>query len=250
MAMGARWHDDDRFWKTYGPWMFDEKRYAGTPGEVDSIVKLLSLGADARVLDLCCGPGRHSVELARRGFEVVGVDRTAAYLSQARKRAQAEGVKVEFVRQDMRRFTRTRAFDAAINMYTSFGYFKNPADDARVLRNLHRSLKPGAKLLIDLMGTEVVARQFRKRDWHEERGVLFLEERNVSPDWTWVENRWILLKGGRRKQYIVSHRLYPAKDLSSLLRNCGFKAVKIFGNLAGSPYDHNASRLVVVATAR
>src|SRR5205823_3783141 len=149
----------------------------------------------------------------RRGFSVVGVDRTRAYLSQARKRAKSEKLAIEFVEQDMRRFIRPRAFDAAISMYTSFGYFKNPDDDRRVLRNLHGSLKPGGKLLIDLMGKEVVAKQFRKLDWHEERGVLFLEERNLSPDWSWIENRWILISGAKRKQFIVSHRLYSAKEL-------------------------------------
>jgi SAM-dependent methyltransferase len=245
--MGSRWHDDDRFWKTYRPWMFDEKRWASAPSEVDSILKLLSLPRGAAILDLCCGPGRHSLELARRGLSVVGVDRTGAYLTEARKRARAEKLKLEFVRQDMRRFCRPRAFDAAINMYTSFGYFRNPEDDRRVLRNVHRSLKRGGRLLIDLMGKEVVARQFRVRDWHEERGVLFLEERKLNHDWSWIENRWVLLKGTTRQEFIVSHRLYSAKELSDLLKDCGFKTIHIFGDLAGAEYGSNAARLVVLA---
>src|SRR5438477_8246873 len=120
--MPTRWHDDDRFWKTYAPWMFTDERWASAPAEVDSILKLLALPARAAVLDLGCGPGRHSLELSRRGFSVVGVDRTRAYLAQARKRAKSGKLRIEFVEQDMRRFARPRAFDGALSMYTSYGY--------------------------------------------------------------------------------------------------------------------------------
>jgi len=247
MPQRKRWHDDDRFWKSFAPWMFDESRWANTPAEVGSILTLLNLPPGSSVLDLCCGPGRHSLELARRGHRVVGVDRTRDYLKQAQRQAKKEKLNIEFVHHDMRRFSRRAAFDAALNLYTSFGYFKNPADDARVLRNFHRSLKPGGQLLLELMGMEIVSRQFRKRDWHEKDGVIFLEERNISPDWTWIDNRWILLKGPRRQQFNVSHRLYSARQLRDLLNQCGFKSVRIFGDLAGSPYDHKATRLVLLA---
>jgi SAM-dependent methyltransferase len=227
--------------------MFSERRWADTAGEVDSILKLLAPGLGAAVLDLCCGPGRHALEMSRRGFAVVGVDRTAGYLAEARKRAKAEGLKVEFVKQDMRRFCRPRAFDAAVNMYTSFGYFKNAGDDRRVLRNLHRSLKPGGKLLMELMGKEVLARVFRERNWHEERGVLFLQEAKISQGWSWIENRWIMIKGSRRTEFVVSHRLYSARELSDLLRASGFEKVRVYGDLSGAAYDQNAKRLVIVA---
>ncbi|MGA2439675.1 MAG: class I SAM-dependent methyltransferase [Tepidisphaeraceae bacterium] len=241
------WHSDDQFWKTYGPWMFTEKRWANAPGEVDSILKLLSPAPQGAILDLCCGPGRHSLELTRRGFSVVGVDRTSAYVNEAKKRAKAERLKVEFVKQDMRRFCRPQAFDAALNMFTAFGYFRNPKADQRVLLNVYRSLKPGGKLLMELMGKEVLARKFQERDWHEEQGVMFLEERKLSQGWSWIDSRWILLKGTKRKEFVVSHRLYSAKELSDLLRVCGFEKVRVHGDLAGAAYDHNARRLVIVA---
>jgi SAM-dependent methyltransferase len=241
------WHSDDQFWKTYGPWMFTEKRWANTPAEVDSILKLLSPAPRGVILDLCCGPGRHSLELARRGFSVVGVDRTSAYVNEAKKRAKVQRLRVEFVKQDMRRFCRPQAFDAAVNMFTSFGYFRNPKEDQRVLLNLHRSLKPRGKLLMDLFGKEILAKKFQERDWREEQGVMFLEERKLSQGWSWIDSRWILLKGAKRKEFVVSLRLYSAKELSDLLRVCGFEKVQVYGDLAGAAYDHNAKRLVIVA---
>jgi SAM-dependent methyltransferase len=227
--------------------MFTEKRWANTPAEVDSILKLLSPVPRGTILDLCCGPGRHSLELTRRGFSVVGVDRTSAYVNEAKKRAKVERLKVEFVKQDMRRFCRPHAFDAAINLFTAFGYFRNPKEDQRVLLNVHRSLKPGGKLLMDLVGKEILARKFQERDWHEEQGVMFLEERKLSQGWSWIDSRWILLKGTRRKEFVVSLRLFSAKELCDLLRVCGFEKVQVYGDLAGAAYDHNAKRLVVVA---
>jgi len=199
------------------------------------------------VLDLCCGPGRHSLELSRRGFTVTGVDRTAAYLDRAKKQAEAEGLEVEFVQEDMRNFSRPEAFDGAINMYTSFGYFEDPADDKRVIENIHRSLQAGGKLIMDTMAKEILARKFQERTWQEVGGALWLEERKIINDWTMTENRWILVKDGTVDEFNFSLRLYSASELSALLWECGFSEVKIFGDLAGAPYDHEAKRLIAVA---
>jgi predicted RNA binding protein YcfA (HicA-like mRNA interferase family) len=76
---------------------------------------------------------------------------------------------------------------------------------------------------------------------------MFLEERKLSQGWSWIDSRWILLKGAKRKEFVVSHRLYSAKELCDLLRVCGFEKMRVYGDLAGAEYDHNARRLVVVA---
>lgn len=241
------WHEDDAFWQTMAPNMFTEQRWAAAPEEVDGAVALLAVEPPACILDLCCGPGRHSLELARRGFKVTAVDRTAASVQEAKRRAEGEALAVEFVQEDMRRFCRPDAFDGVINLFTSFGYFEDAADDRQVLLNVHRSLNDGGRLVLEMMGKEVLARKFRERDWHEEDGVLFLAERRICRDWTWIENRWILLDGQRREEFAVCHRIYSAAELSALLKECGFREVSVYGDLAGSPYDHTAGRLVVVA---
>jgi len=241
------WHEDDDFWQMTAPMMFPERQWAAAPGEVESVIALLGVEPGAAVLDLCCGPGRHSLELARRGFRVTGVDRTASHLREARRRADAEGLSIEFVQEDMRLFCRPEAFDGAVNLWTSFGYFEDPEEDSRVLVNLHRSLKQSGNLVMDLKGKEIMARIFRERDWHEEDGVIMMEERKISRDWTWIENRWIMLKGGDREEFRVSHRAYSAAELRAVLIESGFKTVDIFGDWAEAPYDHEAKRLVAVA---
>ena len=242
------WHDDDEFWQTLAPWFFDEERIEKAPEEVDRLVELLGIEPPAAVLDLCCGPGRHSVELARRGFVVTAVDRTAAYLRQARLRAEGKGVAVDFVEEDMRRFSRPGAFDAAVNLFTAFGYFRDIEDDRTVLRHLHECLKDGGRLVMEMVSTEILAKRFRERDWQERDGVILLEERKLADGWSWIDNRWILIEGTDRREFAVSHRLYSGAQLRRELLDAGFAAVELFGGLDGAAYDHKANRLVAVAT--
>ena len=151
------WHDDDRFWETMAPVMFGEQRSVSAVAEVDQVLALLGTQPGIAVLDLCCGPGRHSLELARRGFHVTGVDRTAAYLDRARQLASQEGLNVEFVQDDMRRFCPPDAFrQPSYSLFTSFGFFEDPAENQSVLCNLYRSLKGGGALIVDVMGKATV----------------------------------------------------------------------------------------------
>jgi SAM-dependent methyltransferase len=130
---------------------------------------------------------------------------------------------------------------------TSFGYFEDRDDDRRVAQNIFDSLKPGGKVVLDMMGKENLARIFQAREWQEKNGELWLFERELQQSWSWLSNRWIRLKGDERLEFRVSHRLYSAFELSSLFRDCGFSEVDTFGSLTGAPYDQEAKRLVLVA---
>ncbi len=241
------WHEQDYFWSTWEPILFDKERWVKTPEEIDKILALIRVKPPAIVLDLCCGPGRHSLELARRGFTVTGVDRTKKYLQQAAKRAKQERLKIEFILKDMRRFYRTNAFDVVLNLFTSFGYFKNIGDDRRVVKNVYRSLKINGVFIMQLMGKEVLARIWQPKDWHMTKDAIILEERKVCKNWSWIENRWIMIKKHKRIEFKVSHRIYSAVELKTLLMANGFKKVKVYGSLLGTPYDNNAKALLLVA---
>ncbi|MCK4657995.1 MAG: methyltransferase domain-containing protein [Phycisphaerae bacterium] len=242
------WHDNDTFWVDTASFMFSPSRWEQTPAEVDHMLELLKLSPGDAVLDLPCGPGRHSLELARRGFKVTGVDRTSQYLVWARQKADAEALGVEWVEADMRSFRRPGAYSAIVNLLTSFGYFEDQADDCRVAEHFFAGLQPGGQLLMEMMGKECLARIFRERDWHQaDDGTLWLEERKLSPDWGWVDVHWISIRDSQRREHRFGHRLYAATELVALLREVGFDPVTVFGSLEGEPYDHNAKRLVLLA---
>jgi SAM-dependent methyltransferase len=147
----------------------------------------------------------------------------------------------------MRNFIWPDTFEAALSMYTTFGYFEDQEENKQVLGNIYRSLKPGGTYIIDMMGKEVLARNFIERDWKELDNMLFLEERRVLHDWSWIENRWIMVRDGDLYEYKVSHWVYSATELKSMLVEAGFQSVEIYGSLEGAPYNHAAHRLVAVA---
>ena len=241
------WHDNDSFWEALEPFMFTERRWEGTPEEVNLLLDLVSLNAGDRVCDVGCGPGRFSLELTRRGFRVTGIDRTKYFLASGRRRAAEEGLDLEFIQSDMRSFVRPGTFDCAISIYTTFGYFEDPAENLQALKNIHRSLKADGVLVMEMMGKEVLARMFLERGWDQVGDGFLLQERKVSKDWSWMENRWILISGQNRTEYNVSHWIYSATELKQMLLSTGFGRVNIFGDFKGDPYDHNAQRLVAVA---
>jgi len=246
----SSWFDDDTFWESLDWFLFSEFRTAETTSiEVDQIVKLLRPVPSSSILDLCCGPGRHCLEFARRGFCVTGVDRTARYLELARTRSVEQGLDIEFLQADMRTFKHAEHFDFTLNLFSSFGYFEDPNDDLQVLRNLQESLKPGGKLLMEMLGKEALARNFRDRLWHHRPGTeeYLLQEVSVRSGWDWIENRWTLVRGGDHRVFTFGIRVYSGAELASALRQAGFSRVDLFGSLEGTPYDHTAQRLVAVA---
>lgn len=238
MAAPIPWYEDDSFWQTLELVFFNPERLQRAAAEVESLLRLAETSPNGRVLDLGCGIGRHSLEFARRGFSVTGVDRTGAYLQQAIRKAEEGELHIDFVQADMRDFVRPAAFDLVINMFSSFGYFDDPEDDRRVVDNVFNSLKTGGFFIMEMMGKEILARDFRERDWYEVEDHLVLEERKPEPDWSRLHNRWIIFYDNKRFEHRFSIRIYAAAELTALLKQTGFPEVKVYGGTDGKPYDH------------
>jgi SAM-dependent methyltransferase len=241
------WFENNRMWETMSDFLFSPERWEAATKEVDGLIKTLDLQPKAHILDLCCGPGRHSIDLARRGFKITGVDRNTQYLTIAKDKAAWEGLEIEFIEKDMRRFVRPDTFEAVLSMFTSFGYFEDDDDDRIVVENVYRSLKPGGKFVIDLIGKEVLARIFQPRDWDEKDDLIVLEERKPSPDWSYMISRWIIFKGGNKEEFELRLKMFSATELSALLISAGFSTVDVYGDVNGAAYDNTAKRLIAVA---
>jgi SAM-dependent methyltransferase len=242
------WHENDEFWASIEPMLLDPAKVEAATSEVAHIARLLNLPPGAPVLDLCCGPGRHSLALARSGFCVTSVDRTTRYLDYARRRAAGEGLNIEFIQQDMRAFLRKESFDGAISLFTSFGYFEDQDEDLRVLRNLHASLRPGGRLVMQMAGKEVLARIFTPRTWVEyPDGAFLMMEVEMVEGWSKGHNRWIYVKGAERKVFDFLVRVYSAVELADLMSAAGFTSVEVYGDFDGKPYGREAKYLIAVA---
>ncbi len=243
----SSWYLDKKFWLTFAPVLFGNERWSNAPGEVDQVLRLLSLDKGAGLLDACCGVGRHSVEFAGRGLVVTGVDLMEEYLEAARDTAEAESVEVEFLQADLRAFYREKCFDAAVSMFISVGYFEDEQDEVRVFRNIRRSLKTGGSFLVDTIGKEILKKQFITRDWYREDGIFVISTYRAEDDFSRLWNRWVLYDDDGRHEYIFSHRVFSPGELTRLLLAAGFTSVSVYGDLDGSPYGPEAERLVAVA---
>lgn len=240
------WFDDDSFWRELYPFMFPEKRVADADEQVAKALALTKPPGKS-VLDLCCGPGRCSIALAKKGFRVTGVDKTTYLLNKARAKAKAARVNIEWVREDMRDFVRPASFALVLSMFTSFGYFDDRQDDMTVLQNMFTSLQPGGTCLIEVLGKERLAKILQptiSTVWPG--GTLMVERHEIFDDWTRVRNEWLLIRGGRAKSFNFHHTIYSGQELRDRMERVGFVAVKLHGNLDGDAYGPNAERLVTI----
>jgi ubiquinone/menaquinone biosynthesis C-methylase UbiE len=199
------------------------------------------------LLDVPCGFGRHSVPLARAGYRVVGVDRSAALLEEARRRAGGERWP-KLTRADYRELPFADAsFDAAVNLFTSLGYLGDEAD-TRVLGEIRRVLRPGGRLVVEMSHRDWLVRAFHEQDWRLlGEGRLLLEQRAFDPVAGLVQTTQTLIAGsGERESRSFGVRVYTATELVAMLTRAGFAEVRCYGDLEGAPFDVGA-RLVAVA---
>ncbi len=240
------WFDDDSLWRELYPYIFTEER-AGAGAEIARQVLALAKPRGRKVLDLCCGPGRYAVPLAKRGYAVTGVDRTRYLLNKARARARAAGAAVEWVQSDMRDFVRPNSFDLALSIFTSFGYFDDRREDLTVLGNILASLRPGGACVIDVGGKEWLANVFDPTGSTAfPDGAILFERREAIDDWTRLWNEWVLVRNGRVRRFTLHLRVYSGQELRERMERVGFTDVKLYGGLDGTPFDRGAHRLVAV----
>jgi cyclopropane fatty-acyl-phospholipid synthase-like methyltransferase len=235
-------------WEAMAPVLFASRRLARAVADVDGILARLQPGRGARILDLGSGAGARAIELARRGFRVTGVDIVPAFVDFARDSARAAGVDVRFVHADMLEFEEPRAYDAAVCVFNLFGFFGD-ADTARLLGHLHASLVPGGGLLLEILGREVMERQWRDLAAGEVDDTLFIERRTLEAEGTRLASHWSITTEQGRRDFVVRQRLYRAGEIADLLVRCGFGAPEIYGSPDGAPYDEIAEFLVAVCRA-
>ncbi len=221
-----------------------------TDREVGFVEGILGLKVGDRVLDLACGQGRHAVALAQRGMVVTAQDLTEEYLRTAQEAAQATGVEIETVHSDMREIPFTDEFDAIINMFTAFGYLESEDEDMKVLHAVANALKPGGRLLMDLLNREWVVTNYVQKEWRTDPdGNTILEDRefNLMTGRNRVSFSIVTPDGARRELPGHDIRLYTLTELGKLLADAGLQLSALYGDFDGSPYAIDTRRMIVVA---
>lgn len=236
----------------------DDRQITAT--EIDRFIDILDLKPENSVLDLCCGHGRHSLELARRGFRnAEGLDRSHYLIHKARRTARRENLNLRFKEGDARKLPYpTDSFDAVLVLGNSFGYFETVQDDVRVLREVLRILKPWGKLLIDIANGDLLRETFSPRSWEWIGTKHFVcRERSLSVDGQRLISREIITemdKGVIADQF-YAERLYSADTISNLLTHAGFRDTTTHGEIVTDSRRNQdlgmmSNRLIVTALVR
>ena len=237
------------WWESFfGPDYLKQYEHTTTAAEVDGIERILHLRKGSRVLDLACGAGRHSIELASRGYRVVGYDLSEALLREARGAAKRARAKVAFVRGDMRDLKFKSEFDAVINMFSSFGYFDRVEEDRKVLAGVARALKPRGKFLMERFNRESMAYELPMQGWRlYGDGSLILQEDTFDPLLGRYDTRQIVIDREGTREHLGSVRAYTLPELKELFDGEGLHIHRVLGGLDLSAYRARSRRLVLFA---
>lgn len=230
-----------------------------TKNEIDIFLQALDLKKNACILDLCCGQGRHALELAGRGYtNIVGLDRSHYLITRARKINRTEGFNVQFKEGDARKLPfATDSFDAVMIAGNSFGYFDSDKDDVRILKEVLRILKPYGKLLVEITDGKYMQEHFEPRSWEWiDKNYFVCRERSLSKNLERLVSREVIThvsKGVVADQF-YAERLYSYDDLDNLLTKAGFQDCHNSSNVSSTSKRNQdlgmmARRIVVTAVA-
>jgi SAM-dependent methyltransferase len=215
---------------------------------VARVLEVLGLPLGARVLDAACGQGRHAHLLAEAGFDVDAVDYSEDLL--ARARARGTGPALRYTRGDMRSLPTdwTGRFDAVVNLSTSFGFFREPADDVVAIGEFARVLKPNGVLLWHGASRDGVVARFLARDWWTTMdGTTIAQERRFDPlsGLLSVESRWS--GAGGEVTRVHQLRLYTATRLAELFAAAGLIVESAWDGWHDRPLRRASSEMLLVA---
>lgn len=229
----------------YNPVSYQAKKAAKK--EAAFLYKALGLKKGNTILDLCCGPGRHALEFAQMGLEITGYDFSQEYLAEAVASAAKQKLNIEFEKGDMRKLKYAQQFDAAINLFNSFGYFINAHDDLKTICGISRALKNKGKLAIDIINGTYMRNFTLPRDWLDLGDCWRLDEtefnkQGMNCSWTFIDK-----KTGKARSANFFNRLYDRNSLSALLKKAKLKPIAFYGDFDGAKLTDNSERIIAIA---
>jgi SAM-dependent methyltransferase len=213
---------------------------------VQQLLELCAVLPGAAILDVGCGLGRHSIELARLGFRVTGVDMNADYIVACRERTAELGLKAEFFAADSRVMRLKVRADLSISLWSSFGYY-GEAGDRQILRTISEHTKRGGHVIVDVENREYIVKHFVPEEWHEHEHELVLEKRRFDVIDGTVSTRRVVLSEGKRREYRRVLRMYTVAELAALLKAVGLRPQRWCGDYDGSRFGPESKRMIAVA---
>ncbi len=213
---------------------------------IDLFDKVIPAHTGMKVLDLGCGFGRHSLELAKRRYRVVGLDLSNDLLNHAVEQNRLQAQNVQFVRADMRTIPFVNCFHAVINAFTSFGYFETDKENSRVIREIAAALQPKGWLFFDYMNANLVLNTLKPKSEIKRNGMYILQERNYNPNTKRIEKSITIRDKLGVRAYQESVRAYAYEELLAFLQEAGFSCKNVFGDYRGNSFTKKSARCIII----
>ncbi|MCS7073619.1 MAG: class I SAM-dependent methyltransferase [Bacteroidia bacterium] len=214
---------------------------------IQELVKKLSLPTGAKVLDLACGTGRHSILLAKSGLEVTGIDLSPQSIQRAIESAEKENLTIQFSVQDMRHLVAEPIFDIVLNLFTSFGYFENDWENWQVLKAVYEALRPGGIFVLDYLNPVLVAKElsepvFGTDEWH---GIQFQWQKQITGKF--VQKSIQVIDQQHTFSFEELVQLISAEQFRTWFQAIGFKEIDCWGNYSGDQFfPDNSIRMIFI----
>jgi len=219
-----------------------------TQGEVEFIKKELGASPPAKILDVPCGGGRHSLALAAAAYQMTGVDISTDFLKAAKSKAAQQKAKVTWEQRDMRDLPWRQEFDGAFCFGNSFGYYDDKGNED-FLRAVAGTLKPGAKFLLDTGALiEGILFSFQERNWYQIGDIKFLRNARYDPPTSRIETEYTLIRDGQTETKSALHRIFSYRELVTLVEAAGFRDVRGFAGFNREPFVLGSKRLLLMGT--
>jgi SAM-dependent methyltransferase len=225
---------------------------AATQAEAQFVIDVLGAQPGAQLLDLGCGYGRHAMELAARGFHVVGLDLSLPLLLRGADEAQRRSLNINFVHADMRELDFDSQFDGIYCWFSTFGYFDDESNK-KTAANMARALKPGGRAVIEVLNRDYIITELPTRVWWEGDGCVVLEEVEFNYFASRIQSsRSVVFDDGRQNEQEITLRSYSLHEIGKLLHAAGFKVVEVSGSIftRGRFFGHQSRHLIVVVEKR
>lgn len=232
------WFNTDEYLKVY-----QHRNEADAERHIDLILRNVSLSKNSKILDMACGAGRHAVILARKGFDVTGVDLSEKLISIAKKISIKENLNINFILSDIRSFNSDVKFDLVLNLFTSFGYFVSDEENFSVLKKAYDLLNEKGFFILDFFNSEFLVKNLVEYSRDKINSSEIIQERKILSNR--VVKKITILNSDKSNHYEESVRSYNHSELSDLLTKIGFDIYKTFGDFDGSEFNNSTSPRVI-----
>lgn len=208
--------------------------------------KYVGVTKDEKILDLCCGNGRHSIELKKLGYDVVGIDLSEDLLESARKKASENNIDLKLIKCDMREIPYENYFDLVVQFFTSFGYFETDEENQKVLSAISRSLKGNGRFLIDYLNPDYIVKNLVEKDEKIISGLLIKQERWIDIAKHRVNKRITITVDDKSSVFNESVRMYSLDEIKAMLGKSYLQLTDVYGDFDGSEYSPNSPRMILI----